>query len=98
MLDNLNLEGFEWDEGNIDKNWLKHQVARDESMEVFFDDDKIIIDDIHHSKQEPRYIIIGKTKRGRILYVSFTIRHNNIRVISARDINQKERTLYEKIT
>lgn len=89
---------FEWDKGNETKNWIKHHVAREESAEVFFDENKIIIDDIPHSKQESRYIILGKTKEGRILYISFTIRRDNIRIISARDLNKKEKALYEKIT
>jgi len=49
-----------------------------------------------HSKKEQRFIILGKTKNKRLLYTVFTIRNNEIRIISARDINKKERKLYEK--
>jgi len=30
------------------------------------------------------------------MFISFTIRQNKIRVISARDMNRKERATYEK--
>ncbi len=89
---------FEWDKGNETKNWMKHKVTREEIIEAFFDENKIVIDDIPHSTEEKRYIVVGKTKQERILYVSFTIRHKNIRVISTRDLNKKERKFYEKTT
>ena len=87
---------FDWDKGNIDKNWGKHKVSNNEREEVFFDENKKILKDVLHSIDEKRYILLGKTKRDRLLYVVFTIRGEKIRVISARDINKKERRLYEK--
>lgn len=87
---------FDWDKGNIDKNWKKHQVSNTECEEVFFDENKKILKDVLHSVNEDRYILLGETKENRLLYLVFTIRGEKIRVISARDINQKERRLYEK--
>lgn len=87
---------FDWDKGNIDKNWKKHQVSNTECEEIFFDENKKILKDRLHSGSEDRYIILGKTKKERLLFVVFTIREKKIRVISARDINKKERRLYEK--
>jgi len=89
---------FEWDKGNKDKNWLKHGVTNEECEEVFFDKNKKILKDILHSNKEKRFIILGKTKKGRLLFVVFTIRKKKLRVISARDINKKEVILYEKKT
>lgn len=89
---------FIWDKGNVDKNWGKHKVTNKESEEVFFDNNKKIAQDIFHSKKEARYILLGKTKKGRLLYTVFTIRNKKIRVISSRDINRKEGELYEKAT
>lgn len=89
---------FQWDKGNIDKNWKKHKVSDREGEEVFFDENKKIGPDVSHSKKERRYILLGKTKKGRILYTVFTLRNKKLRIISARDINQKERKLYEKST
>lgn len=86
---------FDWDEGNTGKN-LKHNVADKESEEVFFDERRFIFKDYVHSKGEERFRILGKTKKGRLLFVAFTIRRTKVRIISARDINKKEVYLYEK--
>lgn len=88
---------FDWDKGNIGKN-LKHQVEDEESEETFFDEYKVTLKDKVHSRAEDRYILLGKTKQGRLLYIVFTIRRAKIRIISARDINKKEVSLYEKTT
>lgn len=89
---------FQWDKGNIDKNWVRHKVTNKECEEVFFDKNKKIAKDRFHSKKENRYILLGKTKRGRILYTVFTIRNKRVRIISSRNINRKENKLYEKTT
>lgn len=82
---------FIWDQANKDKNWLKHQVDYKEAEEVFFDDRKRLYPDVAHSNQEERNILVGSTKHGRILFIVFTIRQNLIRVISARDLNYREK-------
>ena len=86
---------FEWDKGNIDKN-KKHNVEDKEAEEVFLDERKKIFKDRLHSGGEERFRVIGKTKKGRLLFVVFTKRKNKIRIISARNINKKEVYLYEE--
>ena len=86
---------FEWDKGNIDKN-KKHKVEDKEAEEVFFDTKRFIFKDKLHSGTEERFKIIGKTKKKRLLFIVFTKRNNNLRIISARDINKKEVYLYEE--
>lgn len=86
---------FQWDKGNSHKN-EKHKVANTEIEEVFNDRDKAMSPDHKHSKSEQRYILLGKTKDKRLLYIVFTVRKGMVRVISARDINKKEVYLYEK--
>jgi uncharacterized protein len=88
--------GFEWDAGNREKNLLKHRVTMTECEEVFFDPHKRIVKETLRTtgqRQEQRYIMIGKTSEGRGLYLVFTLRRGKIRVISARDLNRKERGL-----
>ena len=89
------LAEFEWDKGNIDKN-KKHGVEDKEAEEAFFDKHRFIFKDEVHSQNEERLRILGKTKRGRLLFVVFTKRGAKIRIISARDINKKEVYIYEK--
>jgi uncharacterized protein len=87
--------GFNWDSGNSDKNRLKHRVEGFEAEQVFFNDPVIIISDEKHSVHELRSAAFGKTGDGRKLTVIFTKRDQKIRIISARDMNKKERKYYE---
>jgi hypothetical protein len=88
------LEGFEWDAGNTHKPG-KHDVSLKEAEEVFFDPKARVQFDEPHSKQEARWWLWGKTVRGRKLKIAFTVRGKKVRVISARDMNKKERQFYE---
>ena len=85
---------FLWDKGNFDKNLSKHNVTNEEIEQVFWDYNKKIYVDHKHSGIEIRHILLGKTFAGRILFIVFTIRKYKIRVISARDLNKKEKLLY----
>ena len=87
--------GFEWDKGNKDKN-LKHRVESWECEQIFFNEPLIVLDDPKHSIVEDRCAAFGQTDSGRLLVVVFTIRERKLRVISARDMNRKERSYYEK--
>ena len=87
--------GFDWDEGNIEKNWVSHRVSPSESEQIFFNLPMIVSEDVKHSKSESRYYALGQTNAGRELFLVFTIRRGLIRVISARDMNKKERKAYQ---
>lgn len=90
------LSGFLWDSGNREKNELKHKVTAQEAEEVFFDNHYVLLKDHLHSGKEQRFNIIGLTKAGRLLTVTFTVRKLMVRVISARPAAKKERIVYEK--
>ena len=90
--------GFDWDDGNLDKNWHSHHVAWWECEEVFFNRPRPIFEDSAHSGAEERVYVLGQTNAGRRLFVSFTIRHDLIRPISARDMNVRERKTYDLYT
>jgi uncharacterized protein len=96
MIDLSSVTGFEWDDGNRDKNWEKHQVSNSECEEVFFNLPLLLKHDATHSQAEDRYYVLGQTNAGRKLFASFTIRDENIRVISARDMSKRERNFYEQ--
>jgi len=87
---------FEWDKGNTDKNFQKHRVANKEAEEIFFNKPFKIFPDQKHSQKEERIIALGITNKLRKLAIIFTVRNQNIRIISARDQNKKERKTYEK--
>ncbi len=92
----VKIIGFQWDEGNIDKNLFKHNVENWECEQIFFNEPLIILDDPKHSFSEKRWAAFGRTDTGRRLVVIFTKRNERIRIISAREMNKKERKYYEK--
>lgn len=87
------LEGFEWDEGNSDKNWHRHAV-RQVDAEQTLHRPLLLALDVKHSHQEPRFIALGQTDAQRQLAVVFTVRDSRIRVISTRPMSQAERRIY----
>ena len=86
--------GFEWDDGNSDKNLIAHGVSAPECEEVFFNHPLPARKVEKHSKMEIRFYCLGHTDTGRLLFISFAIRSRNIRVISARDMNECEERIY----
>lgn len=88
---------FVWDKGNIDKNYKKHKVTNKETEEVFENKPVFIFEDQKHSLNEKRFGIFGQTDKGRLLSVVFTIRHDHVRIITARSMSKRERRSYEKI-
>jgi uncharacterized DUF497 family protein len=89
--------GFQWDEGNSEKNWEKHRVSRFECEQLFFNEPLLVVQDAEHSQDESRYYALGQTNRERKLFVVLTIRNDLIRVISARDMSRRERRYYENV-
>lgn len=89
--------GFEWDNGNSTKSWIKHKVSIEEQEQAFLAEERIIAEDKKHSQLEKRFLLYGKTDKGRRLIIAFTIRNGKIRCVLARNMNRKEAKLYEKV-
>lgn len=87
---------FDWDKGNIHKNWEKHKVHYKETEEVFLNRPLMVFPDIKHSILEKRFQALGITDNKRKLSIFFTIRNKKIRIISIRNQNRKERERYAK--
>src|ERR1700710_267757 len=98
MIDLDQIIGFDWDDGNRRKRSDKHDVSQAEAESVFFNDPLIVVEDAKHSEREQRFNLLGKTAQNRLLHLTFTFRQNGstIRVISGRDMNRKERKVYEQ--
>src|SRR3989344_104389 len=58
-----NCTGFEWDTGNLSKNWDKHLVSRWECEQVFFNRPILIHDDKKHSIKERSKIVMSNLKK-----------------------------------
>jgi hypothetical protein len=87
---------FEWDEDKARVNVEKHGISFEETQTVF--DDPLYVDfhDPEHSYEEHRYIILGESRLGRLLLVSYTQRGDVIRLISSREATPAERRDYEE--
>jgi uncharacterized DUF497 family protein len=98
VIDLERIEGFDWDGGNVRKSADKHGVSQAEAEQIFLNQPLLTAEDEKHIKDEPRFNVLGQTDTGRHLHVTFTLRHGDtlVRVISARDMNRKERAFYEE--
>jgi uncharacterized protein len=89
---------FEWDAGNATKSLQKHGVTCAEAEEVFTGGRFIPLgEQVHPPSPEPRFAVLGETSRGKLLFLAFTLRNQNVRVISARLMNQREKKFYASL-
>lgn len=98
-LDDLvgGLDGFDWDAGNSDKNWLRHEVRGAEAEQALLNTPLVVNVTSRHGAAEPRFIALGQTDAGRPLTVVFTVRGTRVRVISARAVSKAERKIYGEV-
>ncbi|MGH7621300.1 MAG: BrnT family toxin [Gemmatimonadaceae bacterium] len=87
---------FEWDASKARRNRSVHGVTFEEAVSAFADPLGQIVDDPRHSRDEPRFALLGQSERARLLVVMFTERDARIRVISARRATPTERRHYEE--
>jgi uncharacterized DUF497 family protein len=85
--------GFQWDPKKARSNLTKHKVSFAHALGAFEDPRAVTVDDAHRT--EERYVTIGLDLLGRLVVVSWTLRGDDIRVISARLATRSERTDYE---
>ena len=87
---------FEWDSEKAAENLAKHGVSFEEAATAFRDTLSATGRDPDHSVDEERFITIGISSNGRLLFVSHAERGSKIRIISARIAARSERKLYEE--
>jgi len=92
------LEGFQWDEGNSEKAWVRHEVSQAECEQLFLNRPIVVTFGEDHSKLERSFVALGHTDSGRQLTVVFTVRGSLLRVISGRPMSRRERGIYAKRT
>jgi uncharacterized DUF497 family protein len=85
---------FEWDPAAV--NLRKHGVAFEEAATTFADPLSLTIGDPLHSRGETRFVLLGRSRAGRLLVVVHAERGDSIRLISARPATRKERNTYEE--
>lgn len=83
---------FSWDEDKALTNLRDHEVSFEEAEAVF--DDPLAIDIPDDRFKEARFSIYGEAKPGRLLVVAYTMRGNTIHIITAREMEPKEKRKY----
>ncbi len=87
-----------WDPDKERSNRARHGVGFDEVQEAILDRLSRRSPDTEHSLDEPRFIVIGESIRGRLLLVVVTTDvEGKMRIISARRATKRERHAYEDI-
>ena len=92
----FNGQVFDWDKSKNLINISKHGIPFKLAATVFSDSDAVYLDDIKHSHNEDRFLIIGRSRKLRLLVVCHCYRENDtvIRIISARKAANEEIDLY----
>src|SRR5262249_21454016 len=73
MTDDLSqCRGFQWDEGNAEKNWIQHQVSQGEAEQVFFNRPLVVVEGEQRTEFTRRYYALGQTDARRLLFIVFT--------------------------
>ena len=87
---------FEWDDAKAESNRRKHGVSFEEAETVFYDPHALVIDDVEHSGDEQRFVIVGLSAVARVLTVCHCYREpdERIRIISARKATKNEENEY----
>lgn len=85
---------FQWDDDKARRNKIKHGISFETVALVFEDENRIERYDEEHSVDEDRWITVGKV--GDILFVVYTERGKDIRLISARAADEDERREYDE--
>lgn len=87
--------GFEWDENkNLENIKIHDRVSFEKAVRAFDDDLAIPFEDPEHSDEnETRYALVGMCELG-LVFISFTFRGENCRIISARKASKKMEKMY----
>ena len=84
---------FEWDDAKAALNWRNHGVSFDMARDVFKDIFAVAWVDDRHGDHEERFSMLGMVE-GRLLHVTYTLRDERTRIISARKAEPHERRRY----
>jgi hypothetical protein len=91
----MNKNDFEWDEKKAAENYHKHNVTFEVARHVFDDPAAVDEPDDRQAYGDARFNIIGMV-RGRLFFVTYTIRKSKFRLISARRAEPHEKRRYHE--
>lgn len=85
---------FQWDDANIEH--IAEHTIEPEEAEQAFDDPERVPARAYQTPIERRRAIIGASETGRILYVVYTMREGMIRIVTAREAEERFRRQYRR--
>ncbi len=83
---------FEWDEAKARSNERKHRVSFAEAVTCFLDEQAFTAPDKDYPE---RFVLIGLSRRLRVLFVISTEVGDRIRIVSARKASPLQRKVYQ---
>jgi uncharacterized DUF497 family protein len=88
-------DDFEWDDEKDAQNLATHGVSFEAARLAFSDAFAVIREDRRRNYGEDRFILLGMVQE-RLLAVSYTMRDELVRIISARFAEPQERRRYHE--
>jgi uncharacterized DUF497 family protein len=87
---------FVWDAKKDRANQRRHGVSFAAAQTVFYDENAREYSDPDHSEREERFILLGLSRRPRVLVVCHCYRESEsvIRIITARKADRNEERVY----
>ena len=91
----IEVMGYEWDPQKEKTNYAKHGVHFADAVGAL--EDERALSEPDDSTSEPRTRTLGTDFLGRIVVVVYTLRGEDIRLISARKAKPRQRASYERV-
>ncbi|MDD5477714.1 MAG: BrnT family toxin [Candidatus Omnitrophica bacterium] len=87
----IQISNFDWDEQNLEH--IHNHFVKDYEVE-----DVLLFDEpIYYRRKENKYCAFGISNGGRYLFIVFVVKDTGlIRVITARNMTNTEKNLYNK--
>jgi uncharacterized protein len=86
---------FEWNDDKAAQNLRDHGVTFEMARDAFRDAFAVEWVDVRQDAREERFCMLGMVEN-RLLFVSYTLRGDGIRIISARKAEPHERRRYHE--
>jgi len=88
----LKIEKISWDQETVD-HISNHLVSPEEVEELLFNGVDL---PLMMRGREGRYLAYGKTQGGRLLFVVWASKYKKTKIITARDMTEKEKRFYKR--
>jgi len=88
----LKIEKISWDQEAVD-HISNHLVSPEEVEEVLFNG---VDTPLMMRGKEGKYLAYGKTYGGRLLFIVWVLKYKKTKIITARDMTEKEKRFYRR--